>query len=116
MSNIYDSAYDLEKAIRNSNEYKDLKAAFESVMNDESAKQMFEGFRNSQLELQEKQMQGEEITQDEIEKAQKQFEVVQQHTAISKLMEQEQRLNTVISDISKIISQPLDDLYGQQEN
>lgn len=116
MSNIYDSAYDLEKAIRESNEYKDLKEAFESVMNDESTKKMFEGFRDSQLELQEKQMQGEQISQDELEKAQKQFEIVQQHPAISRLMEQEQRLNVVIGDISRIISKPLDELYGKETN
>lgn len=38
MSNIYDHAYDLEKAIRNSEEFTSLKEAYEAVMNDEAAK------------------------------------------------------------------------------
>lgn len=111
MSNIYDRAYALEKAIRESNEYKDLKVALEKVLNDETTKKMFEDFRDTQLELQDKQMRGEEIPQEQLDRAQKLFDVVQQHPAISQLMEQEQRLHVVIGDISRIISKPLDDLY-----
>ncbi|SHG89310.1 YlbF family regulator [Ornithinibacillus halophilus] len=112
MPSIYDSAYDLESAIRESEEFQDLKAAFEAVMNDPSAKQMFENFRDTQMQLQEKQMQGQEITEEEVEQARKVVELVQQHQDISKLMEQEQRLNVVINDISRIITKPLEELYG----
>ncbi|GGB51440.1 hypothetical protein F3157_07585 [Virgibacillus dakarensis] len=112
MPNIYDSAYDLEKAIRESDEFNDLKEAYEVVMNDASAKQMFDNFRNTQMELQEKQMQGEEISEEEVEQARKVVELVQQHGDISKLMEQEQRLNLVINDVSRIITKPLEELYG----
>ncbi len=116
MSNVHDRAYELEKAIRNSTEFLELKESYERVMNDPSAKKMFEGFRDTQIEIQEKQMQGEEITQEEIEKAQKVVELVQQHTEISALMEKEQRLNVVINDISRIITTPLEELYGVPDN
>ncbi|OZU87906.1 hypothetical protein CIL03_14485 [Virgibacillus indicus] len=112
MPNIYDSAYDLEKAIRESDEFNNLKVAYETVMNDPSAKQMFDNFRDTQMELQEKQMQGQEITEDEVEKARQVVELVQQHQDISKLMEEEQRLNMVINDVSRIITKPLEELYG----
>lgn len=112
MSNIYDSAYGLEKAIRNSEEFMQLKQSFEAVMNDPTAKQMFEEFRDTQISLQEKQMQGMEIKPEDIEKAQKIVEQVQQHEDITKLMETEQRLNLVINDISRIITKPLEELYG----
>ncbi|MGY0694942.1 YlbF family regulator [Virgibacillus sp. FSP13] len=118
MPNIYDSAYDLEKAIRESDEFKNLKEAYDAVMSDESAKQMFDNFRNTQMELQEKQMQGQDISEEEVEKARQVVELVQQHEDISKLMEQEQRLNMVINDVSRIITKPLEELYGdpsQQE-
>ncbi|MEC5423710.1 YlbF family regulator [Virgibacillus sp. C22-A2] len=115
MPNIYDSAYDLEKAIRESEEFNNLKVAYEAVMNDASAKQMFENFRDTQMALQEKQMQGQEITEEEVEKARQVVELVQQHQDISKLMEEEQRLNQVINDVSRIITKPLEELYGGQE-
>lgn len=115
MANIYDSAYDLEKAIRSSDEFQDLKKAYETVMADEIAKKMFDDFRNTQIELQEKQMQGQEITEEEVEKARKVVETVQQHEQISKLMEEEQRLNVLINEVSQIITKPLEELYGVQE-
>jgi cell fate (sporulation/competence/biofilm development) regulator YlbF (YheA/YmcA/DUF963 family) len=112
--NIYDSAYDLEKAIRESEEFKSLKNAYDAVMNEPSAKQMFDNFRDTQMSLQEKQMQGQEITEEEVERAKKVVELVQQHQGIAKLMEEEQRLNMVINDISRIITKPLEELYGAQ--
>src|SRR5699024_7482564 len=115
VSNIYDSAYDLEKAIRNSEEFTKLKEAYDAVMADESAKKMFDNFRNTQMELQEKQMQGQEISEEEVEEARKVVELVQQHEDISKLMEEEQRLNVVINDVSRIITKPLEELYGNPE-
>ncbi|KAB8139039.1 YlbF family regulator [Gracilibacillus oryzae] len=115
MANIHDSAHELEKAIQESEEFQDLKAAYEKVMNDPSSKQMFDNFRNTQLELQQKQMQGLEITEEEVEKAKSVVELVQQHEDISKLMEQEQRVNVLINDISRIITKPLEELYGAQE-
>lgn len=40
---------------------------------------MFENFRDVQLRLQQKQMAGEEITQEEVTQAQKTVALVQQH-------------------------------------
>ena len=116
MSNIYDHAYNLEKAIRESSEFQRLKTAYEAVMNDPESKQMFESFRDTQLNLQEKQMQGLEITEEEVEKARNTVELVQQlvqgNETIAKLMEEEQQLNVIIGDISSIITKPLEEVYG----
>lgn len=112
MSEVHDSAHVLEKSIRDSKEFKDLKTAFDSVMNDPEAKEMFDNFRNVQLDLQEKQIQGLEISEEEIEEARKVVELVQQHENISKLMEAEQTLNEIINDVSRIITLPLEELYG----
>lgn len=112
MTNIYDHAYNLEKAIRESTEFKSLKTAYEAVMSDPESKQMFESFRDTQLSLQEKQMQGLEISEEEVEKARNVVELVQGNETISKLMEVEQRLNVIIGEISSIITKPLEEVYG----
>ena len=57
--------------MRNSDEYSRLRGLYDQVNADESAKRMFDNFRNVQLQLQQKQMSGEEITQEEVEQAQK---------------------------------------------
>ncbi|TQS76593.1 YlbF family regulator [Ornithinibacillus gellani] len=116
MSNIYDKAYELEKAIRESDEFQNLEAAYETVMKEESSKKLFESFRDTQLALQEKQMQGEEITEEELDQARKVVELVQQQPDISKLMEQEQRLHLVINDVSRIITKSLEELYGMVDD
>ncbi|WP_156288787.1 YlbF family regulator [Oceanobacillus salinisoli] len=116
MANIHDTAYDLENAIRESEEFNHLKTAYEAVMNNPQAKEMFESFRDTQMQLQEKQMQGLDITEEEVEKARAVVEQVQQHSDISKLMEEEQRLNLLINDISRIITKPLEELYGDPNN
>ena len=111
-ANTYDAAYDLEKAIRNSSEYTNLKNLYDAVNSDESARKMFESFRNIQMQLQEKQMMGQEITQEEVEQAQKTVALVQQHEKISQLMEAEQRMSMVIAELNQIIMKPLEELYG----
>lgn len=115
MANVYDSAYDLEKAIRESDEYQDLKTQYDILERDETGKKMFENFRNLQLELQQKQMQGQQITQEEAQKAQQQLQLMQQHEGIAKLMAAEQRMSTVVNDLNGIITKPLEELYGSSE-
>ncbi|OEH92934.1 YlbF family regulator [Bacillus solimangrovi] len=115
MANVYDAAYELEKAVRESDDFQELKAVYAEVNEDESARTMFENFRNIQLDLQRKQMQGEEITEEEVLKAQQVVELVQQHEKISKLMEVEQRMSLVVNELNKIIMKPLEELYGAPE-
>ena len=111
-ANLYDFAYDLEKGIRESNEYMELKQLIEAVNHDDIAKKMFDHFRELQLQLQQKQMMGHQITQEEIDQAQKQLQQVQQHPTISKLMQAEQRLSLLFGELNKIIMKPLEELYG----
>ncbi|PJN86338.1 YlbF family regulator, partial [Bacillus velezensis] len=92
-----------------------LRGLYDQVNADESAKRMFDNFRNVQLQLQQKQMSGEEITQEEVEQAQKTVALVQQHELISQLMEAEQRMSMLIGELNKIIMKPLEELYGSPE-
>jgi cell fate (sporulation/competence/biofilm development) regulator YlbF (YheA/YmcA/DUF963 family) len=110
--NVHDPANELEKAIRQSDEYTELKTMYDTVNGDPSAKAMFDNFRNIQLQLQQKQMAGQEITQEEVEQAQKTVALVQQHESISKLMAAEQRMSVLIGELNQIIMKPLEELYG----
>lgn len=115
MANTYDKAHELAQTLKDSNEFQELKELHESIKGDESANRMLENFRNLQMELQQKQMQGIQITEEEAMMAQQQFELVQQNTTIAKLMEAEQRLSVIINDINRIITNPLQELYGISE-
>ncbi|MBO0993607.1 YlbF family regulator [Bacillus sp. SD088] len=111
-TNLYDHAYDLEKSLRESEEYMDLKNMYEAVENDATAKSMFDSFRQVQMQLQQKQMNGQDIPEEEVQQAQLIANQVQQNEKVTKLMEAEQRMSMAIQELNKIIMKPLDDLYG----
>ncbi|WP_377891459.1 YlbF family regulator [Alkalihalobacillus sp. R86527] len=113
--NLYDVANELESAMREHEDYTKLKELYDQVNQDEVAKKLFDNFRNMQMELQQKQMTGQQITEEEAQTAQQQVELVQQHEVISQLMQQEQRMSQVIQDINKIVTKPLEDLYGKAD-
>ena len=110
--NLYDSAYALETAIRQSPEFDQLQQAYNEVNADGQTKQMFDQFRQMQMNLQQKQMMGQNISEQEIQQAQATVGLVQQNPKISKLMEAEQRMSMIIGELNKIIMKPLEDLYG----
>lgn len=113
MSNVYDKAHELSRALRESNEYVAMKGLYEQVMNDEQTKELFIRFRDLQMNLQRKQMEGQQITEDEAVEAQKQFELVQQNELMTKLFEAEQRLSIIVTDINQVITEPLNEIYGE---
>ncbi|KMJ57937.1 hypothetical protein AB685_13990 [Bacillus sp. LL01] len=115
-NNVYDVAYNLETAVKESDEFKNLQSLYKEVFADETTKRMFENFRNIQLELQQKQMSGQEITQEEVEQAQKTVAVVQQNESIAKLMEAEQQMSMMVSELNKIIMKPLEELYSDVDS
>lgn len=113
MSNIYDHAHALARAIKDSDVYKQLKIIQTEVNEEPSTKEMLEDFRKKQLDLQMKQLQGEEIPQAEMDKIQKLFQVIQLNPKINRLLELEQRFGVLMEDINKIIAEPFKDLYEE---
>lgn len=110
--NLYDAAYALEKAIRQSDEYKQLQQMYHEVNADPAAKNMFDQFRQIQMNLQQKQMMGQEISEQEVQQAQSTVAVVQQNEKIARLMQAEQRMSMIIGELNQLIMKPLEELYG----
>ena len=52
MSNIYDTANQLERDLRELQEFKTVKESFEAIYADETAKALFDEFRTVNIELQ----------------------------------------------------------------
>ncbi len=109
----YDKAYELARAIRESDEYRSLKSTQDLINKDPDAKRMLDDFRKRQFELQMKQMQGETISPDEMEKMQRLYETIQLHAQIRILLEKERIMMQVMEDINRIIAEPLQELFQQ---
>jgi len=111
MSNIYDTANQLERDLRELQEFKTVKESFEAISADETAKALFEEFRDMNVKFQQKQMNGEELTEEDMDYANDLYQKASSNVAIQTLMQAEQRLNTVMQDINRILTTSLQELY-----
>ena len=107
MSNLYDTANQLERELRQSEEFAAVKVAFEAVQQSEEAKALFEEFRDMNVKFQQKQMNGEE----DMDYANDLYQKASSNEAIQTLMQAEQRLNVMMQDINRILTTSLQELY-----
>lgn len=110
-TNIYDSANQLERELRELPEFIALKEAFAEMKENEEAYQLFKDFQNFQMTLQQKQMQGEEFSEEDAKNAQEMAEKVQEQDVINQLMVKEQAFSTIVNDLNRIIMTPVQELY-----
>lgn len=110
-TNIYDSANQLERELRELPEFIALKEVFAEMKENEEAYQLFKDFQNFQMTLQQKQMQGEEFSEEDAKNAQEMAEKVQEQDVINQLMVKEQAFSTIVNDLNRIIMTPVQELY-----
>lgn len=110
--NIYDTANQLERDLRSLPAYEGLKEALTAIRADQEANQLFEQFRDTTRSLQEKQMQGQEPSQEEMTKLQDLSANISDNELIMQLMQREQEVSQTINDINDIIMKPLSDIYN----
>lgn len=111
MANIYDTANQLERELRESEQFQDLKGSFDRLEANEEAYALFKEFQELQQSLQQKMMAGEEMTEEEAQKAQELSQKIQQDGIVSDLMQKEQAFSLVANDLNRIIMGPVRDLY-----
>lgn len=105
--NVYDKAYELAKALKESEEAKLLKAAKQAAEENAEAKAMLDDFRERQSFLQQKMMAGEEPSAEDMEKMNKLYEVITLNPLIGKLLDAERKFAVVFEDINRIMSDVL---------
>lgn len=111
MTNIYDTANQLEREVRELPEFAALTAAFEKLQEDGNAYKAFTDFQDVQKELHEKQMSGEDFTEEDMERAQATAMKAQEEPLINELMMKEQAFSMIVNDLNRIIMKPVQDLY-----
>lgn len=110
-SNLYDTANQLEREIREDAAFQALTASFNRLKENAEAYELFKEFQTFQQEMHQKMMAGEEMSEEDGEKAQALAERVQTEPIISDLMQTEQAFSIVVNDLNRIIMNPLRELY-----
>ncbi|MFJ7649355.1 YlbF family regulator [Lysinibacillus sp. NPDC097279] len=111
MVNIYNEINALEATFRKTEEFKALEEAVAVVKADEDAIKLFQNFRKIQIDLQQKQMAGEDLQEDELLYAQKTAQLAQQNEKIVAMLEAEMKLSGVIEEVNRILVKPIQSLY-----
>jgi|SRR5690625_2416512 len=111
MANVYDTANQLERELRETDQYKALVHAYEEIRADEDANEVLTEFQQLQQTLYQKQQAGEEISEEEALQAQNVSGKMTENELTMELMEKERALNQVLNDINGIIMKPVQEIY-----
>ena len=111
MINIYNEINALEATFRKTAEFEALQEAVAVVKADEDALTLFQNFRKVQMDLQQKQMAGEDLLEDELVYAQKTAQLAQQNGKILAMLEAEMKLSSIIEEVNRILVKPVQALY-----
>lgn len=111
MANIYDTANQMANDLKESQQFKDMKQAFDMLKLDAVAYALFKQFQDKQMELQTKQMNGQEVTEDELKALQTLGDKMQGMEPITALMVKEQALSQMMDELNRTISAPIVAIY-----
>src|SRR5699024_8236235 len=100
MANIYDTANQLEGEIRELDQFQALSDSFEELKKNKESYELFKQFQTFQQDLQKRMMEGEEMTDDDAQKAQDLAMKIQKEELINDLIQKEQAFSTVINDMN----------------
>ncbi len=106
---VYNAAHALAKAIRTNEDVKRFEVLREKIMHDEKYKPLFLEFQEKQLQLQ--KLEKDESNPELINGLKAVFEQLNSADYIKEYFELELKINQMMSDITKILSEAIDIEY-----
>ncbi|MCY7077207.1 YlbF/YmcA family competence regulator [Streptococcus oralis] len=110
MSNIYDTANELSRGLRELSEYKAVKEAKDAIQADEQASKIFADYIAFQQEIQVMAQTGQMPDASFQEKMQTFSNLIQGNALLSDFFAKQQQLSIYLSDIEKIVFEPVSEL------
>lgn len=111
--NIYDTANDMSRQLVETQEYQGLKKALDELKADSEVFASFKKFQQMQAEAQQKQMKGQQPSEDEIKAIQTLAKEISGKQAVQNLMNQERQIDQMLQQLNKTITSPIQDLYSE---
>ena len=104
MSNIYDRAHELARALSTSVEYRQYEEAQKKLESNKENLKMLQDFRMKQLELQQAQVMGQN-PEAKLKQLEQMYQVLCLNPAINEFLQVEMRFSKMMMDVQKIIGQ-----------
>ncbi len=103
--NVYDQAHGLAKAIKESEEFKQYDQIKQQIKGNPDLDKMIKDFQSKQLEIQAKQMMGEELTPEMMSSVQELYGIVLKDPLAAQYFQNEMRFSIMMQDVYKIIGE-----------
>ncbi|MDL2225750.1 YlbF family regulator [Eubacteriales bacterium OttesenSCG-928-M02] len=108
----YDKVYDLANALKESEEYQAYEAAKKEAFPDEMSKNLYKELQAISLSINAAYMAGKEPEEELTEKYQKLMGVLSLNAGVMNFLQAEYRMNQVMSDVFKILTDTVDMQLG----
>ena len=105
--NVYDQAHQLAKAIQESEEYKQYHASELSLKEKPELEKMMKDFQQKSMEIQIKQMSGEQPDAEDMQKIQQLYSIVAMDPLASNYMQNEMRFSIMMKDVYEILGEAI---------
>lgn len=105
--NVYDQAHQLAKAIQESEEYKQYHASEMSLKEKPELEKMMKDFQQKSMEIQLKQMSGEQPDSEDMQKIQQLYSIVAMDPLASNYMQNEMRFSIMMKDVYEILGEAI---------
>ncbi len=112
---IQRKAQELADALVQSDAYKKLHAARETVESHEAARIMLRDFHKKQEQLQKQQAEGQEVTQAQMEEVRKLYEIMNINPYLRELMEAEFEFGALMMEVQDILGKTLGFQSGEDD-
>ena len=103
--NVYDGAHNLAAAIKQSDEFKEFKKYEEQLKANPELEKMINDFQQKSMEIQMKQMSGEELGADAMQSIQQLYGIVMQDPLAANYMQASMRFSLMMKDVFDIIGE-----------
>jgi len=107
---IYDSANQLAREIRNSDEFRQFIVAKNKIKEDEANYRMVQSFQIKQLEIQQAQFMNEEVSLDSQQELERLYSLLSLNPSTREYVEAEFRISKLLNDVQVIIGEVMQDV------
>ena len=103
--NVYDQAHGLAQAIKASEEFKQYDEIKKKIKENNELDKMIKDFQSKQIELQAKQMMGEELTPETMSAVQELYGILLKDPIAAQYIQTEMRFSLMMKDVYEIIGE-----------
>ncbi len=98
---VYNTANQLAREIKNSDEYTEYQKVREKILEDEDSKAMLKDYMQKQMEIQQKKMTDQEVAKEDEEELERLKNLVDLNSDVKEYLQAEYRLSVMLNDLQK---------------